>query len=246
MALAQYITLHLVLIAALSAQPDRYGRPACDAANNDELADRAYFVLCHSASRKVPTWVGYELKPEHLSGSARRPHHFRRDTALANEGARDADYRGSGYSRGHLAPAADFAWSDDAIRATFLLSNAAPQSQATNAGAWAKLERTVRRLATDADAVYVYSGPLFEGPSEVIGEGRVAVPSHFFKTVLVERRGVRAMYAAIVPNRASGGALEQFLTTVEEVQQRTGLDFFSALEPAEQHALESAKAPLPQ
>lgn len=241
---AKYILFQLILIATLGAQPDRYGRPACASADQ-ELADRKYFVLCHSASQKVPAWVGYELKPEQLAGEARRPHHFRRDAALRHEGARDTDYRGSGYSRGHMAPAADFAWSEDAVRATFLLSNAVPQMQSTNAGVWARLERSVRRLAADADVVYVFSGPLFEGPAEVIGAGQVAVPSHFFKAVLVERSGVRRMYAAIVPN-GGGGRLERYLTTVEEVERRTGLDFFAELERTEQRELESVRASLPE
>ncbi len=244
MAFAKYIPIHLILIATLGAQPDRYGRPACAAAD-EEYADRVYFVLCHSASRKVPAWVGYELKPEHVAGQGRRPYHFRRDSALEREGARDADYRGSGYSRGHMAPAADFAWSEDAMRATFLLSNAAPQVQSVNAGVWARLERTVRRIAADADAVYVFTGPVFDGPASVIGEGRVAVPSHFFKAVLVERSGVRRMYAAIVPN-GGGGRLERYLTTVEEVERRTGLDFFAELERTEQRELESVRASLPE
>ncbi len=247
MALTKYITFQLVLAATLSAQPDRYGRPACDAANHDELADRTYFVLCHSADRKVPTWVAYELKPAQLLGDASRPHNFRRDTALAHQGARDADYRNSGYSRGHLAPARDFAWSSDAIRATFLLSNAAPQVQSTNAGLWSRLERTVRRLAAAADAVYIYTGLIFEGPTATIGDGRVVVPSHFFKAVLVEKDGVRTMYAAIIPNAPTvGEPLASFLTTVAEVEQRTGLNLFSALEPKEQQALESARVPLPE
>lgn len=246
MALAKYILVPMVLAAALGAQPDRFGRPACAGAD-EEFADRTYFMLCHSASRKVPSWVGYEMKPEQLAGQARRPHHFRRDPALQHEGARDEDYRGSGYSRGHMAPAADFGWSAEALRATFVLSNAVPQVQSVNAGSWARLERAVRRLGTDADVVYVFSGPVFEGPAEVIGEGRVAVPSSFFKVVLVVKDGTRRMYAAIVPNGESGGGpVERFLTTVEEVERRTGLDFFGGLEPAEQRALESAKASLPR
>ncbi len=248
MALANYIPLLLALTATLSAQPDRHGLPACDASNNDELADRTYFILCHSASRKVPTWVGYELKPEHLAAdpAASRPHNFRRDTALTHAGARDADYRNSGYSRGHLAPARDFAFSSEALRATFLLSNAAPQLQSTNAGLWARLERSLRNLAATADVVYIYSGPIFEGPTATIGEGRIAVPSHFYKVALVESNGLRTMYAAIIPNGPTHGeSLAHFLATVHEVEQRTGLNFFAALDPAEQHALESAHPVLP-
>src|SRR6185295_10686389 len=114
------LTLLLALIPALHAQQNRFGNPACDGPGN-ELADRAFFVLCHSASRKVPLWVGYELTPAQLHHRAARPAHFRRDTDLAAPGAYDADYKHSGFSRGHMAPAADFAFSDQAIRATFLL-----------------------------------------------------------------------------------------------------------------------------
>src|SRR5262245_3103543 len=103
-----------------------------------------------------------------------RSRHFRRDQELSGGSASDSDYRGSGYSRGHLVPAADAAWSEEAMRATFLLSNAVPQFQRMNAGLWRQVEARVRRLAAESDAVYVFTGPLFERKLERVGAGKVA------------------------------------------------------------------------
>jgi DNA/RNA non-specific endonuclease len=146
MSLLNTFTLLLVVALDLFAQHDRFGIPACSG-TTQEFADRSFFVICHSSSQKVPLWVGYELTPEQLKSAATRPAHFRHDPDLSSPGAYDSDYKNSGYSRGHMAPAADFAFSQASIRSTFLLSNAVPQRQAVNQGRWAQLETAVRRIA---------------------------------------------------------------------------------------------------
>lgn len=224
----------------LAAQPDRFSLPACSA-EGLELADRAFFLLCHSSILKVPTWTGYEIKPSQVGGTATRPRQFGIDSGLTGASARNADYRGSGFSRGHLVPAEDLAWSDAGIRATFLLSNAVPQRQSVNAGAWRRLEGAVRRLATCSDLVYVFSGPIFLGDAvERIGVGQVAVPTHTFKVVLAIAGERKTMHAAVVPNASSGNLpFGAFVITVDEVERLTGLDFFSGLDDAEERMLES-------
>ncbi len=233
--------LLLVFASSLAAQQNRFGSPACSGPDR-ELADRTFFLLCHSGSLKVPVWVSYELKPEYLMGNAARPKRFRRDASLSQSGAQDSDYKGSGFVRGHMAPAEDFSWSEEAIRSTFLLSNAVPQRHNPNAGRWSQLEAAVRRLAAVSDAVYVVTGPIFDSAQpEFIGPGRVAVPSHTFKAVLAVRGLKKSMYAAIIPNDAVvKGPLHSFGVTVAEVQRRTGLDFFDALEDEEERRLESS------
>jgi endonuclease G len=126
------------------------------------------------------------------------------------------------------------------MHATFVLSNAVPQRQRINAVVWAQLERTVRRIAADSDAVYVFTGPLFDSVPQTIGPGRVAVPSHTYKVVLVIDGDRKRALAAIVPNADSTEErLADFLTTVDEVERRTGLDFFAALPDEEERQLES-------
>lgn len=242
--LSRLSSLLLVLATLLVAQ-GRFEAPACSG-DERELADRTFFVLCHSARLKVAVWVSYELKPEHLHRVAARPRHFHRDMELSHAGASNHDYRGSGFSRGHMAPAADFAWSTEAIQTTFLLSNAVPQRQALNSGRWAQLETAVRVVAADSDLTTVITGPIFDNDSpETIGAGRVAVPTHLFKVVLAVRGARKIMYAAIIPNAAVAEPLNHFSVSVAEAQQRTGIDFFSGLEDSEEERLETEHHPFP-
>ena len=216
----------------LLAQPTRFGAPACH-----QLVDRTFFVLCYDSARKVPSWTAHEIAPHRSPAYTLHPRYFRQDTA-----ARNSDYRGSGYSRGHMVPAEDLAWSDEAIRSTYVLSNAAPQLQCVNAGVWRELEIAVRELAARADATYVFTGPIFAASDvETIGPGEVGVPTHTFKVVLTIDDGRKSMYAAIVPNAASARrrSLDEFTTTVDEVERLTGLDFFTALDDGEERRLES-------
>ncbi|MFN7918483.1 MAG: DNA/RNA non-specific endonuclease [Bryobacteraceae bacterium] len=229
----------------LTAQPARFGLPACSSSHS-ELADRTYFVLCHDSALHVPSWTAYELLPSQLGGTSARPKHFRQDPELTGA-ARNSDYRNSGLSRGHMVPAEDMAWSDDSIRATFVLSNAVPQVQRANGGVWLAIENAVRRLAAQSDVVYVFTGPIFAATKvQYIGEGLVAVPTHTFKVVLAIRGNEKIMFAAIVPNAAiEHAAPAGFAATVDEVERLTGLDFFAALDNDEEDRLESELHPVP-
>ncbi|MFN7924231.1 MAG: DNA/RNA non-specific endonuclease [Bryobacteraceae bacterium] len=241
----QLLLLLLLAAHALLAQPDRFGLPACELPGQ-ELAIRAAFVLCHSASLRVPVWTAYEITPERLDGHAQRPRHFRRDLALAQPGASDSDYRNSGWVRGHLVPAADVAWSEDALRESFLLSNAVPQNAALNSGKWRVLEGAVRKLASTADFVLVFTGPVFCPDDARIGANQVAVPCHLFKVVVAGRGRAFHTFAAILPNGYNPAEpLAHYACSIAEVERRTGLDFLSALSTAQQAELESTAEPLP-
>jgi endonuclease G len=228
--------------------PIAFAQPACDAPAR-RLVDHGFFRICYDTSVKAPVWTEYELRPENLGGAAasRRPN-FRRDPSAAFPTASSADFRNSGYARGHVVPAADFAWSAEAHRATFFLTNVIAQDQSVNAGRWRSLENAVRRIAATADSVLVFSGPLFDsGSIEFLAPGGVAVPSHSYKVLLAVHNGARTMFAAIIPNgRNPSQPLNFFAVTVDEVERRTGLDFFAFLEDAEEAALESRRECFPR
>jgi endonuclease G len=216
------LALLLFLPTLLTAQADRFPLPACSAPAQ-ELATKAEFILCHSATLKVPVWTAYELKPNQQNHTP-RPKQFHKDLDLTQESASNADYKHSGYSRGHLVPAEDITQPEE----TFLLSNAAPQNQSMNAGIWRQLENKVRKLAANSNALYIITGTFFASPEiESIGPGKVAVPTHFYKVILALNGETKTVYAAIIPNQPSTREpLSTFTVNLTELERRTGLLFF--------------------
>jgi endonuclease G len=237
--------LSLALGTAVAQDGLKFGNPGCDVAMSDrEFADRKFFQLCHSSELLEPLWVGYVLTKADLDGPAPRPSGFKQDKKLRKPGAVDRDYVGSGFARGHMAPAEDFSRSKTAIKSTFILSNVVPQRQGVNGGRWAQLELIVRNLARQAGRAYVFTGPIYEDDRvDVIGAHEVGVPTHTFKVILtIGPADEKKMYAVIMPNDEDvDQSVNAFVTTVRAVEQKTGFNFFSALPAAEQERLERAR-----
>ncbi len=219
-----------------------------------------FFIICEDVPHRLPLWVGYHLGLSDLHGSAKRKDNFHADVRLA-AGARaeNADYAGSGYDKGHMAPAADFKRSDAAMSETFLLSNMAPQRPNLNRRIWERLENSVRQLAHDHGSIWIFTGPLYlnadgtkaMAPDSFIGHDRVAVPTHFFKVVLCENAdGSYQMFAFILPNQTESFTHDAayYLETVAKVELLSGqspqdrLDFFAELPDARERPLEAARA----
>lgn len=99
----------------------------------------------------------------------------------AAERAELEDYRGSGYDRGHLAPAANMPDAESMVQ-SFSLANMIPQAPINNRKAWAKIEKDTRKYVMRARGdVYVFSGPVYLEDRGYAG--RVPVPSHLFKLI---------------------------------------------------------------
>ena len=103
------------------------------------ILDKKYFVINHNDAWKIPYWVAYYLTSHDLQGTTKRQSSFNPDPELPSRyeaplglRAELADYNHSGYDRGHMAPAADFKRSKDAMTATFVLSNMSPQISSLN------------------------------------------------------------------------------------------------------------------
>ena len=195
------------------------------------VVEHTGYTLSYCEEYEVPYWVAYSLTKEEVSTQvASRDDNFREDPSITTGSATLQDYRKSGYDRGHMAPAADFKWSEDAMSDTFYLSNMCPQTHAFNAGIWSDLESAVRSIAYTDGEVYVVTGPvLTDGPYETIGENKVAVPKYYYKVILDYTDPVIKAIGFILPAENSSEPLSYFAVTVDEVEERTGIDFFPAL-----------------
>jgi endonuclease G len=134
-------------------------------------------------------------------------------------------------------------YGETAQRETFLMSNITPQRHTLNAGLWRELEM---RIATSYPArygeVWVITGPVF-GPSPRTLRGGVAVPDAFFKIIIDEQDGKLRTLAFLVPQDAPEGAdPARYLTTIDEIERRTGLDFLPELDEPAQRAIEAQRA----
>ena len=182
----------------------------------------------------------YHMTAEEASTKATsREDNFRPDPEIPTGSATLADYRGFGYDRGHLAPAADMAFSFKTMDESFYMSNMSPQRPEFNRGIWKDLEAQVRSFAITEGDIYVVTGPILpQKKSLTIGPNEVTVPGSYYKVVW-DRTPPEKMIGFILPNAGSSESLKSFTVSVDEVEQKTGLDFFSLLPKEQQEALES-------
>lgn len=106
-----------------------------------------------------------------------------------------ADYRGSGYDRGHLAPSGDMPTRDSQAE-SFSLANIVPQAPKLNRGSWSELESDIRDQSLDVKRIYVLTGPVFNGRNIPVVNGRVMIPSHLWKAILIPSKGATVYVAS--------------------------------------------------
>lgn len=136
------------------------------------------FVAAFDTDARCPAWVSYDLEPAEIVVTNRAAIPFHPDPRVI-ESDNAADYAGSGYDRGHMAPAADFNFDRRALAETYRYSNICPQRPDLNRGAWAEIERQVRDLARSG-TVHVVTFPVFDD-RRTNRIGRVRVPEAFVK-----------------------------------------------------------------
>lgn len=179
----------------------------------------------------------YELTCGELRGNAERVGEFMQDPGVKGCPA-PQDYAGSGMDRGHLVPAADLKWNPDAMRRSFLMTNVCPMAKTLNEGGWAKLEEKVREWTARDSALLVFTGPVVSEGDTTLANGRVTVPSAYYKVIVAPCVSPMRAIAFIYPNGRSDGRLRQYAVSVDEVEHRTGLDFFPYLSADEQERME--------
>jgi len=203
-----------------------YGAPS----QPDVIAFRSGYVVGFNDETHCPEWTMHRLTAEKVVGSKTgRTEDFRHDPQVPRS-AELEDYRGSGWSRGHMVPAADMKWSPKAMSESFLLSNIVPQDSKNNSGSWNRIEQTVRDWAMREKSLWVITGPVYDKtkPPRRIGATGVRVPDAVFKVVLDETPP-RKMIAFLVDNRDTKASPQQLVTTVAAVEKATGLSFFDKL-----------------
>ena len=226
-------------IITYSGYPEiRYDSKTADFPEVKKIA----YTVSYDSHNKIPRWVAYDLTSEELIGTAtRKGKNFRPDERAGVPQADNNDYRNSGWTRGHLAPAGDFKWDDSAMNDTFYYTNCCPQSETLNTGSWQKLEDRVRDWAKMFGEVYIITGPII-GSAEngTIGMNRVTIPDAFFKAVLARDGESYQAVAFILENSSASQSYTNCCLSVNELEDIIGIDLFPSLEDRIEETVESS------
>lgn len=227
-----------------------YGYPLGTPPSND-LIVRDLYALSSNDTTKFADWVCCYLTCHEVDGDLDLERNWRNEpwldpseTLTAKPAGRDAYRDQKMYDRGHLAPLAAFKGSRFASQVNYY-SNIVPQRPNLNRGPWEELESKTRDLVQRYGHAWVMAGPIYEVnmPPLPHGDQPHKVPSAFWKVVAVRDRSTLRVAAFIMEQTAPRESrVIAYLTTVDDVERRSGLDLFWELPNPDQDVLESLKA----
>lgn len=187
------------------------------------------FKVSFNPAKHLANYVIWELTEDKANGTHPRRSEFHSEPGVDGCPTLD-DYRRSGYDRGHMAPAGDMKWDSLAMYDSHSLVNICPQDHSVNSGRWNSLEMKCREWAGADSVIIIACGPVLTDRMPVeIGETHVPVPERFFKIILAPYAIPPRAIAFLIPNSPVPDGLEDLVVTVDQVEEITGLDFFSAL-----------------
>ena len=199
---------------------------------SEQILYRKNYIVSYNKDTKIPNWVAWHLTAEHISGNSKRlGNAFHEDTEVPYPRATNQDYKGSGWSRGHMCPAGDNKWNSDAMYESFLLSNVCPQNQNLNSGVWNQIEMSCRKWAQKYGDIYIITGPiLLNKTHETIGTSNIVVPDAFFKVVVClsgEAKGI----GFICRNTNGSRKKDNYVNSISQIERVTRINFFPHLAP---------------
>ena len=162
---------------------------------------------------------------------------FQPELALPVDGRTELeDYKGSGYSRGHVCPSADRLSSMLANEQTFKLTNIMPMSSGFNTGTWEMMETRVRKWSPSSktDTLYVCKGGTIDN-GKYTTANNLTVPRYYFMAIMEKNsKSGNGGYKAVGfwiehKNENQGSDLSKFAMSIDELEAKTGIDFFCNL-----------------
>ncbi|MGI4860502.1 MAG: DNA/RNA non-specific endonuclease [Janthinobacterium lividum] len=199
-----------------------------------------FYSTMESGVTRTALWSAEKLTSDSVAGAhgETRVNAFHAESAIDEQDRADiADYRGSGYDRGHMAPSGDMP-DDDAQYESFSLGNMVPQAPDNNRHLWQGIEIATRAMAKSEGEIYVVTGPVFIGPRALV-HARVSVPTQIWKAIYAPNRGAAAYITA---NRPGAGYA---VVSIADLTLITGIDPFPALPASVKQSAMSLPPPRP-
>ena len=195
------------------------------------------YAFSYSEAHEQSEWVAYLLTENDIKKTNFDRPFFEQDPLVITKSAHWRNFKNTDYSKGHLCPAGDRRGSYNDYLETFYTSNVSPQDYDFNEGIWNRLEQKVRYWAAKYNGIYVVTGGVLTNNLDTIGYEYVAVPEYFYKVLLTTDK--KRMIGFLVPHKDSDKPLYEFVVSVNEIEKRTGIDFFKELPDDIEEELES-------
>lgn len=205
-------------------------------------------------TKKAQRWTCYTLDAKSTLQAGNRNgwwgnnDPFQEDTAIPSLYRTTlADYRGSGYQRGHICPSYDRLYSKEANEQTFYLSNIQPQLANFNSGVWLAAENVIsNRLDQNSfrDTLYLVKGGTIDAGNYTSASTGILVPKYFFMAIM---RVYKGQYNAIglwfEHKNNTDTQLASYAVSIDELEEKTGIDFFCNLPDDREKVIEAQKIP---
>lgn len=223
--------------------------------DNLDIAEHAAMIIGFNCEYKLAAWAFHLLLPDVLVGGVSRTNDFRKDSLIECGDGIEQDYftkaqqsdgtfkfENFGFDRGHLAPSADFRWSQKALSESYFYSNMTPQRPGFNRESWAELEDLMRRImANTPKPYYIVTGPVLEKslPKVEKGTNHLPIPELHYK-IIVDLSGENPKgMAFLMPNKKCDLPPSAYVVSIDSVEKLTGLNFFSKLDVQTADKIES-------
>lgn len=216
-----------------------------------QLVERYEYTSGVKCDYGVPLWVAYNVNKDWYGDVPRWSKNFMPDSSLPQScWIRHSDYTNSGYDRGHMVRSEKRTRTPEENRVTFLTSNIIPQLPELNQNTWLKMEYYMEKLAKDSlKEIFAYSGPIYSKFPITKYNNKVAIPDSCYMIFAVLDYGQRIedvnegtkIFAVVMPNNDKNVKSQdwtKFISTVENIEQQTGIDFFTSLPKILQDKLE--------
>ncbi len=223
--------------------------------SSETLISHRALLLVYDEQHEQAKWVLHKISTNVLDGKVSRTNDFRIDPLVKSGSAEEKDYflktkkengkydyDGFGYDRGHLAPSADFRWSQRALSESYFYSNMSPQLPTFNREIWADLEGLVRSYVYEnRRSLIVYTGPVLNEnlKKQERSINGVSIPEEFFK-VVVDFKAQKSI-AYLMPQEKSDYPVEYYATTIDEIEKLTGIDFLHHIDNQTEALIENQK-----
>ncbi len=199
----------------------------------NQILKREGYTLSYNKTTKCANWVAWKLTKDHIDGIwSRKGLKYIEDVEAEYPRQEVGDWKinPERYDHGHMCPAGDNKWSKLAMEQSFLLTNMCPQHRRLNGGDWKELEEKCRDWANEYGEIYIVCGPIFyDGKKGTIGGSKeIWVPDAFYKVILCMNDNPKSI-GFIYPNEGKNNPMENYVFTINDIESKTGIDFFYTL-----------------